>query len=75
MGSEWLSTPVFLSGEFHGQGSLVVYSPWGLKESDVTEQLTVLLHFHVNTSNIYFCLDFTMEVDLRKYEGNSYFIY
>ena len=23
-----------------GQGSLVCYSPWGRKESDVTEQLT-----------------------------------
>ena len=29
-------TPVFLPGEFHGQRSLVGYSPWGCKESDVT---------------------------------------
>ena len=34
---EWLPTPVFLLGEFHGQRSLVGYSPWGLKESDTTE--------------------------------------
>ena len=27
-------TPVFLPGEFHGQRSLAVYSPWGRKESD-----------------------------------------
>ena len=33
-------TPVFLPGEFHGQRSLEGYSPWGLKESDMTEQLT-----------------------------------
>ena len=26
---EWLPTPVFLPGEFHGQKSLVDYSPWG----------------------------------------------
>ena len=26
--------PVFLPGESHGQRSLQVYSPWGLKESD-----------------------------------------
>ena len=26
-----LPTPVFLPGEFHGQRSLVDYSPWGLK--------------------------------------------
>ena len=36
---EWLSTPVFLPGEFHGQRSLVGYSPWGCKESDTTEWL------------------------------------
>ena len=40
---EWLSTPVFLPGEFHGQRSLVGYSPWGSKESDMTEQLTFSL--------------------------------
>jgi len=26
--SEWLPTPVFLPGEFHGQRSLAGYSPW-----------------------------------------------
>ena len=34
---EWLSTPVFFPGEFHGQRSLVSYSPRGRKESDTTE--------------------------------------
>ena len=29
--------PVFLPGETHGQRSLVGYSPWGCKESDMTE--------------------------------------
>ena len=33
-------TPVFLLGEFHGEKSLVGYSPWGHKELDTTEQLT-----------------------------------
>ena len=41
---EMTTTPVFLSGEFHGQRSLVDYSPGGHKESDRTERLT--LHFH-----------------------------
>ena len=36
---EWLPTPVFLPGEFHEQRSLVGYSPWGHKESKMTEQL------------------------------------
>ena len=36
---EWLPTPVFfLPGEFHGQRSLVGYSPWGCKELDTTER-------------------------------------
>ena len=29
--------PVFLPGESHGQRNLVGYSPWGHKESDMTE--------------------------------------
>ena len=35
--SKWLPTPVFLPGKFHEQRSLVAYSPWGCKESDMTE--------------------------------------
>ena len=31
---KWQPTPVFLSGKFHGQRSLVGYSPWGSKELD-----------------------------------------
>ena len=30
-----------LAGESHGQRSLEGYSPWGCKESDTTEQLTL----------------------------------
>ena len=42
---EWLPTPVLLTGEFHGQRSLVGCSLWGLKESDTTERLTLSLRF------------------------------
>ena len=28
---------VFLPGEFHGQRSLAVYSPWGCRELDMTQ--------------------------------------
>ena len=38
---EWLTTPVFLPGEFCGQRNLLGYSPWGCKESDMTERLTL----------------------------------
>ena len=33
--SIWQPTPVFLPGEFHRQGSLVGYSPWGRKQLDI----------------------------------------
>jgi len=33
-----------LPEEFHGQRSLVGYSPWGRKESDTTERLTHIQH-------------------------------
>ena len=39
---EMATHPVFLPGESHGGRSLVGYSPWGCKESDMTERL----HFH-----------------------------
>ena len=42
---KWQPTPVFLPGEFHGQRSLVGYSPWSCKELDMTERLT--LHFTI----------------------------
>ena len=37
------SPPVFMPGEFHGQRSLAGYSPWGHKQSDRNEQLTLSL--------------------------------
>ena len=33
---KWQPTPVLLPGKFHGQRSLVGYSPWGCKELDKT---------------------------------------
>ena len=36
---KWQPTPVFLSGESHGQRRLEGYSPWGRKELDITEGL------------------------------------
>ena len=42
---EWQPTPVFLHGESQGQRTLAGYSPWGHRESDTTERLTLSLHF------------------------------
>ena len=36
----WPPTPVFLPGEFHGQSSLLGYSPRDGEESDMTERLS-----------------------------------
>ena len=40
---KWQPTPVLLPEESHGQRSLEGCSPWGHKESDTTERLS--LHF------------------------------
>jgi len=34
---KWQPSSVFLPGKFHRQRSLAGYSPWGHKESDITE--------------------------------------
>ena len=41
---EWLPTPVFWPGEFHG-----LYSSWGCKESNTTERLSLLLLSAINS--------------------------
>ena len=44
----WQPTSVFLPGGSHGQRSLVGYNPWGHKESDTTDRLTLWLHTHTH---------------------------
>ena len=44
---KWQSTPVFWLGEFHGQKSLMNYSPWGCKQSDTTERLSIIISCQV----------------------------
>ena len=41
-------------GNAHRQRSLAVYSPWGHKESDVTERLSIALHNTVVSAS--FCV-------------------
>ena len=41
---KWQPTPVFLPGKSHAARSLVGYSPWGRKESDMTKQLSTAQH-------------------------------
>ena len=51
----WQPTPVFLSGESHGQRSLVGYSPRGCKESDTTEWLHFTSSWEGETTTISVC--------------------
>ena len=46
---EWLPTPVFLPGKFHGQKNLVGYIPWGHRirhnpSEQVHKQIVLLQH-------------------------------
>ena len=45
---QWQPTPVLLPDKSHGRRSLVGCSPWGCKESGMTERL----HFHFSLSCI-----------------------
>ena len=49
---EWILTPVFLPGKSHGQRSLVGSSPWGHKELDRTEQITLSGTGRCSTSSL-----------------------
>ena len=48
--TKWQPSPVFLSGEPHGQKSLVDYGSWGCKESDVTGGNLAHTHTHIPSS-------------------------
>ena len=41
---EWQPNQVFLPGDSHRERSLVGYSPWGRKESDMTERLSLSIY-------------------------------
>ena len=49
---KWQPTTVFLPGKFHGQRSLMGYTPWGCKELGTTEHT----HTHTHTHNMKFAI-------------------
>ena len=57
---KWQPIPAFLPGESHGKRSLAGYSPWGCKESDMTEQLktATMLKEKVYENSVYFVITF-----------------
>ena len=54
---KWQPNAVLLPEKFHGQKSLVGFSPWGHKELDMTEQLSV------QACNIKHTQDFNLHTD------------
>ena len=46
-GRAWQTTPVFLTGESHGQRNLADYSPWDRRESGTSECLSTHTCIHV----------------------------
>ena len=53
---ERLPTPIFWPGEFHG-----VYSPWGRKESDTTERLSLSVSLNDTTTGAMTVLRLTIK--------------
>ena len=71
------STPLFLPGESYGQGSLVGYSPWGHKESDMTEQLgthpDISSQRGVNLTHTFLWINVTIYVKFNCHISKLYF--
>ena len=49
---KWQPNPVFLPSESREQRSLVGYSPWGCKESDMTEYTHTHTHTHTHIKRL-----------------------
>ena len=65
---------MFWPGEFHGQRSLAGYSPWGCKEWDTVEQLSLCLSWGINWANgerSQDSVDQRREVKRRQEEGGA----
>ena len=71
---EWLPISVFFPGEFNGQRSLGGHSPWGPKELDMTEQLTLWLWF-VSRYSFLNCLQGACYVFCSNLQGEFLEVY
>ena len=64
---ERLPTPAFSFREFHRQRSLVGYSSWGLKESDVTEQVILWFFFRCQWHHLWWVGSVSISNHSRKW--------
>ena len=67
---KWKPTPVFLPRESHGQRSLVGYSPWGPKGSDMTDRL----HFTCCHKGSVICISEVIDISPRNLDSSLWFI-
>ena len=66
---KWQPTPVFLPEKFHRLKSLVGYSPWVRKDSNMTEWLNTHTHTHTHT-HTYFTT--SLSADFKRYFKNDF---
>ena len=80
---KWQPTPLFVPGKSHRKRSLAGYSPWSLKELDVTEHICrfctlflFLQQWHKRQCNLFFCPflygTVNLEVSMGTYLGILY---
>ena len=62
-----LPTPLFLPGKFHGQRSMVDYSPWGRKGSDTTKRLSTHMLWQTVSFTFFSVYCWYMETQLVFY--------
>ena len=71
---EMATRPVFLPGESHRQRSLAGYSPWGHKELDKTEQLSVHAWTQFSTLTFFFFYkEYIIFICITKKEEKLFF--
>ena len=68
---KWQPTPELLPGKSHGRRSLVGYSLWGRKESDMTEQLHSLHLRPVHADHAQPPFQWTLNSVFSAYENNN----
>ena len=68
---KWQPTPVFLLGKSHGQRRLVGYSPWGHKELDMTEGLTLLLASNKYQKILQYLLKLSLTASNIKFQKSN----
>ena len=78
----WHPTPGFFPGKFHGQRRLAGYSPWGCKESDMTEHTDthlsywfkcVVSYLMCSKYPINILADFLQQRFLTRHQGQNWY--